>query len=239
MEKEQNRRILAFLLNLLYPIKCPFCGVVTNDGICRDCRKRLPYVMQPRCMTCGKPVRTPEQEFCADCAKIRHEFEEGRSLWLHKGRVSDAIYALKYKNLRINGEIFGKELARYYGGYLKKQGVELLVPVPLHWKRRIKRGYNQAEILAEFLGRYSGIPVDKHLLRRVKYTEAQKNLDHNQRRRNVRGAFQVKGRLTAKRIAVIDDIYTTGSTIDEAAVSLKRAGAEKVYFLTISIGQGF
>jgi len=190
-------------------------------------------------MKCGKPIRRIEKEYCTDCAAIRHEFEEGRSLWVHKEIVCDAIYALKYKNLRINGDIFGKELACYYGSYLKKHRIELLVPVPLHWKRRLKRGYNQAGIVAEALSEWSGIPADCSILKRVKCTEAQKNLDHRRRRRNVQGAFQAKKWVTVKNVALIDDIYTTGSTLDEAARILKLAGAEKVYFLTISIGQGF
>lgn len=190
-------------------------------------------------MKCGKPIQRAEQEYCADCVARRHEFEEGRSLWVHKETVCDAIYALKYKNLRINGEILGKELAHYYGGYLRKHGVELLIPVPLHWRRRLQRGYNQAELIAKVLSDDSGIPVDLRLLKRVKSTEAQKNLDPGQRRRNLRGAFCAVKEVRARRVAVIDDIYTTGSTLDEAARILKRAGAEKVYFLTISIGQGF
>lgn len=240
MQKRNSKfQLKKYFLNLFYPVKCPFCGTVTNEGICRACRESLPYVTQPRCVQCGKPIRRAENEFCADCVSARHKFEEGRSLWVHREPVSGAIYALKYKNLRINGEIFGRELARCYGGYLKKYKVELLIPVPLHWKRRLGRGYNQAAVIAEALSEYTGIPSDSRILRRVKNTEAQKNLDNKQRRRNIRGAFRAEKRIAARRVAVIDDIYTTGSTLDEAARVLRQAGAEKVYFLTISIGQGF
>ena len=158
---------------------------------------------------------------------------------MHRSPVSDAVYQLKYQNKRIYGKTFAEEMAKEYGDFLKKQKVDLLIPIPLHRFRRWKRGYNQAEILAEELGKRTGIPVAKRLLIRSKRTTPQKELDNRLRRKNIDHAFQVKNQIMAKKVVLIDDIYTTGSTIDEAARTLKRAGVQEVGFLTISIGQGY
>ena len=114
------------------------------------------------------------------------------------------------------------------------------MPVPLHFRRKRKRGYNQARILAELIGTGTGIAVDsRHLIRR-KYTNPQKILGHRQRKKNLKNAFAVKKDFVpVKTVLLIDDIYTTGSTIDAAAYVLKQRGVVNVYFLTISIGQGY
>lgn len=116
----------------------------------------------------------------------------------------------------------------------------MIVPVPLHWRRRRKRGYNQAEIVAKYLGELTGIPVETRLVIRKKYTEPQKSLNNKERVRNLKGVFEVrKTTVRQKNILLIDDIYTTGSTIDEISKILLEKGHNKVWFLTISIGQDF
>ena len=219
----------------MYPQKCPFCGKIEKQRICKECRKKILPVEEPRCKKCGKPIREAEKEYCYDCTMIRHVFEEGRSIWIHKEPVSRAVYALKYQNRRIYAKAFGEEMADQYGYYLREKKVELIVPVPLHRKKMRIRGYNQAALLAEI----TGISVDEDILVRVKNTKPLKQLNDKERRRSIRGAFSVRKSVWAKTIVLIDDIYTTGSTLDEAARVLLKAGAEKVYFLTISIGQGY
>lgn len=236
------------ILDILYPVKCPFCGEIVSagpkkrtahNGICARCREKIVYIEEPRCKKCGKPIRSEEKEYCFDCAGKTHHFEEGRNLWIHKEPVNQAIYAFKYQNLRIYGKTFGTEMAEHYENYLRKKTVDLIVPIPLHRKRKRRRGYNQAQILAKELSVHTGIPMDESVLKRVRETKPQKELDDKGRRINIRGAFAVTHPVTGRRIVLVDDIYTTGSTLDEAAKVLRRAGAEKVFFLTISIGQGF
>ena len=125
-----------------------------------------------------------------------------------------------------------------------EDGPQALVPVPLHRKRRRKRGYNQAELLAEEIGKILGIPVVANLVKRVHYTGYQKKLDPIGRKKNLEHAFAPGGdpdRLPTdfRRVIIIDDIYTTGNTVDQVAKVLKTMGFQKVYFLTISIGQGY
>ena len=119
-------------------------------------------------------------------------------------------------------------------------GPDLIIPVPLHKKRRRKRGYNQAGVLGRRLGRLLGIRVDdKSLLRRV-YTDPQKKLGRLERKKNLRNAFALKESFKPVPVVLlVDDIYTTGNTIDAVSEVLKKKGVEKVYFLTISIGQGY
>ena len=225
-------------LRLLYPPKCPLCGEL-SDGICGQCWKEYPLIQEPRCMKCGKPIKKDTEEYCFDCQKRRHHYEWGKSLWLHRGAVSDAIYAFKYKNRRIYGKIFAGELAKAYGKLFKQQGVDLIIPVPLHYSRQCQRGYNQAEILAEFLGEYLQIEVDSESLIRIRKTNPQKQNNDKERARNIKNAFALKKRIYAKNVLIVDDIYTTGSTVDEVAKTLKKGGVCNVFFLTISIGQGY
>lgn len=190
-------------------------------------------------MRCGKPMEKEEQEYCRDCLKHPVSYEQGCSVWRHRAPVSQAVYRFKYKNKRYYGRIFAEEMAKSCGGHIRRWGIEEIIPVPLHPARRRSRGYNQADILAEELGRIMDIPVNKKILYRIRNTKPQKNLDDTQRIRNLKGAFAVSKQQRIKKvILLVDDIYTTGSTIHKAASILKLAGAEKVYFLTISIGQG-
>lgn len=229
------------ILNLIYPEKCPFCGRITarkTGGICQDCRERLPYIKEPRCMKCGKPLSDESEEYCYDCKKGNHYFETGRSLWVHKMPVSKAIYGFKYHDLRCYGKIFGTEMVKELGAFLRDTKAQVIVPIPLHRRRYLDRGYNQAMVLAKVIGRRTGIPVEEILIRK-KHTNPQKVLNDVERRKNIKGAFAVKTPISYENVLLIDDIYTTGSTLDEAAKVLKNAGVQRVYFLTISIGQGF
>lgn len=126
------------------------------------------------------------------------------------------------------------------GEQIRLWGAEVLIPVPLHPKRMVKRGYNQAEIIAGETGRILQIPVDTKTVVRKVNTKPQKELNDRERRRNLNSAFAVTGsKLPWKIIVIVDDIYTTGSTVDGVSLALKAAGAEQVYFLTIAIGTGF
>lgn len=155
-----------------------------------------------------------------------------------KMQWENAVYAMKYQNRRIYGQTFGKEMAEHFLSYLWERKITLIVPVPLHSRRKRKRGFNQAEIVAKVLSENTGIAMDAGAVKRIKATSPQKELGDKGRKRNIRGAFAVQKNVKGENIVLIDDIYTTGSTLDEAARVLKKAGAENVYFLTVSIGQG-
>ena len=228
-------KIMAFL----FPNTCPFCGKVSETGICDACRKKLPFVREPYCMYCGKPIRRDEDEYCYDCGRRSHYYESGRAVWQHASMVRPAIYQFKYHNRRIYSRAFAREMVKAYGMAIRKWQIAIIIPIPLSKSRRRKRGYNQAELLAKEIGRIMEIPVDTESLIRNKNTIPQKVMDARGRRKNLQHAFVWDGpRLRGGNVLLIDDIYTTGSTIDVAAKTVKLAGAEKVHFLTVSIGQG-
>ncbi len=164
-------KIIQVFIRLLFPAKCPFCKEILSqetEGICRSCKKKIEFIKEPRCKKCGKPVFREEKEYCYDCEKNIWYFEEGRNLWVHKPPVSDAIYAFKYHNMKCYGEIFGKELAATYSGYIRRRKIDVIVPIPLHKKRKRYRGYNQAEILAKEIAEKINVPCDSKGLIRLK-----------------------------------------------------------------------
>ena len=227
------------VLDLLYPPVCPFCGKISPEGICAGCRKKIVYVREPRCMRCGKPLRDEIREYCRDCEARSSFFDRGYGMWLHREPVSGAVYRFKYKNKRNWGRIFAVELAEHYEGQIRAWGIEEIIPIPLHSSRKRKRGFNQSEVVAGILSELTGIPCRTDVLFRIRKTGPQKQLDRRGRKDNLMGAFGVSREWNAcENVLLIDDIYTTGTTVGRAAKMLKKAGAQNVYFLTISIGQG-
>ncbi len=193
-------------------------------------------------MKCGKPVED-ETMHCLDCQNSKKYFLTGKSLWSHKGSVKDSIYRFKYKNRRVYAKIYGEMLAEVFNKDIKEWEVDAMVPVPIHKKRRKSRGYNQSELLANELEKRLDmrITIYENWVRRTKNTTNQKKLDNKKRSSNVKGAFllsELKVK-TPKTVLIIDDIYTTGATINAIAKLLVENGVENVYFITISIGQGF
>lgn len=230
------------ILKLLWPEICPFCGKVYGKGICPVCVEKLKKlsVSQPVCMKCGKPVYREEQEYCYDCTVKERRFDRGRALWLHKSPVSNSIYQFKYHNQRVFGKYYALELYRQFSNIIYEWKPDRIIPIPLHSKRKRKRGFNQSAIIAKELGRLCNLPVEEKILKRIRYTNPQKELDHRTRKKNLRNAFVVTGKINGiRRVLLIDDIYTTGYTVNEAADVLKKAGVEKVFFLSVSIGQGY
>lgn len=227
---------------LLWPNRCPFCEKAEKEGACLSCREKLEalVIQEPRCMKCGKPIRYEEREYCHDCSHADHAYDRGAALWLHREPVSASIYRFKYHNQRYYAAYYAACLAEAFKAPLRRWDPEMIVPVPLHPRRRRKRGYNQAEILAKELGKLLHVPVNAKAVLRVRDTKPQKILNDRLRRKNMKGAFATGKSLEgAKRVLVIDDIYTTGNTVSAVAETLKKAGVQKVYFLTISIGQGY
>ena len=126
--------------------------------------------------------------------------------------------------------IYGKQ-------YMERWTPQLIVPVPLYPGKKRMRGFNQAAYLAERLSGYTGIPWDEQLVRKIKKTRSQKKLNAAERRRNLKKAYLVTGKISGLTVLVVDDVYTTGSTMDAMAMSLREAGAEEVYFLTVCAGR--
>ncbi|MDO5539815.1 MAG: ComF family protein [Eubacteriales bacterium] len=234
-------RLLEILLDLLFPRRCPFCGSI-SDGTCEKCRKKVIQIEHPFCYRCGRPLKREDEELCDDCRKHNHYFCQGRALYPYEKEVRESVYAVKYQNKREYLEYFSQDMAEKFQKEIQSWNPQVLIPIPMHIKARKMRGYNQAEILAEKLGEELDLPVCTRALCKIRHTANQKEMDYRQRRQNLKGAFDIdkkfldeKGRLPWKRAVLVDDVYTTGSTLDEAAKTLLEHGAEAVYFVTICI----
>jgi ComF family protein len=189
-------------------------------------------------MKCGKPLREEQAEYCGDCLSRRHSYDRGRALLHYQGQVKRSVYRFKYAGRREYAKAYAELFAAQLGSFLQETGAQALVPVPLHRARQRKRGYNQAALLARELSRLTGIPVEEHLVVRRKNTIPQKQLDVAQRQNNLKRAFKMcQNDVKLKTIILIDDIYTTGSTMDALSTLLKEHGTERVFFLTLAVGE--
>jgi len=258
--REYGGYIISSIVDMIYPPRCPLCERILahhEELICPECARTLLLVQEPKCMKCGKPIGNPEKEYCADCERHPHQFEEGRSALLYERGARGAVDRLKFYNKREYVPFFGMVLENLAVETFFRWRPECLVPVPMHPRKKAERGFDQAALLAEELGRRTGVPVREDILERTRYTKASKRLGKAGRRRNLRGAFSVrckpagedrmipagntaaaKGGRLPDRVVLIDDIYTTGATMDEAAYALQKAGVGHVFFLTVCIGRG-
>ena len=218
-------------LDLLFPQRCVGCGKEGNF-ICQSCCSSLPRVMPPLCPKCGRPQ--PSGILCPSCVGWQAEIAGIRSPFRFEGTVRQAVHQLKYKNLRA----LAAPLAKMLNDYLIANPIpaEVLVPVPLHRKRLRERGYNQSSLLAKELGKLINSPVVYDCLIRQQNTPPQaRTATVDERRKNVADAFTCVGeRLRNQQVLVIDDVSTSGATLDACAQALKAAGAVSVWGLALA-----
>ena len=220
----------------------PVCGgIVLPKGelICPGCVKKLSFVKQPVCKKCGKEITSAEREYCLDCTKHKRSFDYGRALLNYNDTAKKSMADIKYRNRREYLDFYAEAVCLRYGKLLMRLGADALVPVPVHPSRRRQRGFNQAEIFADRIGERLGIPVCPEMLVRRKKTAPQKQLNPKERLHNLEEAFAA-GAVPegGTRVILVDDIYTTGSTMEACARALLRAGVKNVYFIAICIGRG-
>lgn len=236
----RKQNLTEIVKDFLFPRRCPVCDKPVRFGkekICDECFESLQFVTAPWCMKCGKKLLL-EKNYCKDCREREHVFDRGRAVFQYES-VKRSLYAFKYGGRQEYGAFFGETAARLLRDFLENINPDALVPIPLSRQRMRRRGYNQAGVLAEEIGKQTGIPVFHDLLLRVKNTSPLKTQNLVQRQNNLKKAFIIgRNDVKLKTIIIIDDIYTTGSTIDEAARTLKEWGAEKVVFLVMACGVG-
>ncbi|MBQ5673629.1 MAG: ComF family protein [Lachnospiraceae bacterium] len=204
--------------------------------ICPACKNKLEYVQGAICIKCGKQV-SEQEEMCIDCKENTHFFDRGVALYKYPC-VRQGIYRMKYKGRKEYLDFYSQEVVERLGEQLRLWNPDAIIGVPLHKARERKRGYNQAEILASQIGDKMGIPFEKKMVLRQKNTLPQKGLDAFQRQNNLKKAFIISQNVVKlNTIVIIDDIYTTGSTMDAVASILKASGVQKVYCLTLAIGE--
>lgn len=230
------------VLDALYPRVCPLCERLLLPGevyVCADCAGKLPWAKEPRCQRCGKPIRSQENLYCADCARKEHLYIQGCAAFVYEGRLRQSVDKLKFFNRRCYAPFYGAAMKIAGSSFIRKWGIRCVVPVPMHPKKRAERGYDQAALIARELGRRTGLPVIGDALVRVRYTRASKRLGREMRQKNMRNAFAVRpGADIPEPVLLVDDIYTTGMTMDEASKALRKAGVTQIFFMTLCIVRG-
>lgn len=225
-------RVGQALLDVLFPPRCAACGAY-GSFLCQGCRAELPRARPPRCPVCWQAQA--QEVRCPRCRGERPAFAGARSPYLYQGPAREVVHALKYSYLSALARPMAALMVDYLG---EEEPIEadLLVPVPLHGRRRRLRGYNQSALLARELGRICGLPVDERALLRRRDTSPQaRSADAEARRHNVADAFRAEpARVEGRRILVIDDVMTTGATLDACAHALREAGAASVWALTFA-----
>lgn len=217
--------------DFLFPQHCLGCGR-EGDFLCLTCCRGLPRLLPPLCPRCGRPLI--REDHCSVCHKWQLEIDGVRSPFLFEGLMRQVIHQLKYNNFRALALPLARLLSEYWE--TRSLPVDVIVPVPLHARRLRERGYNQSGLLARELGKLINLPVVEGSLLRLGDAPAQVRAPNAEiRLKNVLGVFSCHdGELQGKRILLIDDICTTGATLDSCAIALKRAGVSSVWGLTLA-----
>ena len=239
-KRKRLEGILIILTNWLYPLRCPVCDgpVMSEAKCCRDCRTKLKFIENHCCYKCGKPLLQEEEEYCEDCSKRAHYFRQGKAVFEYAS-VKASLYRFKYLGRQEDAEFHGRIMAKAMQEIIWQWAPDAIIPVPLSKEREKKRGYNQAALLARQLSSAVNIPCMEDLIERSKNTIPMKELGLWQRQINLKNAFIMhRYDVKLRRVIIIDDIYTTGSTVDAIASLLLQNGVQEIYFITLAIGTG-
>lgn len=240
--------MINYLIDFVYPRRCPICGDIASPKgnlACPSCKDKLKLIVEPKCKKCGKQVEFEEEEFCFDCSKKHHQYSYGMSLWEYNKIMQKSISDYKYNGRKEYADFYIEEFIKYYSEEILRINPDVLVAIPIHKSKLNERGYNQAEILCSGIGNKLGIATLPNLLLRDKKTLPQKQLNDKERFKNLQKAFSFSQKENDKlgkqinKVLLVDDIYTTGSTIEACTRILLDNGVKQVYFATLCIGKGF
>lgn len=235
------RKISSSLFSLLFPDECRICAQplreVSRVPVCGSClAKPVPLTAEYFCVQCRSPFRSrfplDEQGRCALCRRGLRGFEAAYSFGFYEDELRELIHLFKYGRIQTLAKPLGRLLAQ---ALPREQCFDVIVPMPLHWRKRWQRGFNQSALLAREIGRRIHVPM-KSAVRRLRSTATQAGLTSAKRRLNVSGAFRARSRtkLRGKRVLLVDDVMTTGATAASCARALKLAGASAVTLLTLA-----
>ncbi len=226
------------LRDILFPPCCAACRTwipsSARDYLCLDCLLSIRHIESPICTVCGQPFHGPQgsDHVCGQCMENLPPFDTARSIFQYQGPVRTLIHRLKYND---NGYAL-KAVSSLTRDYIPQEYInpDMIVPIPLHFRRTRKRGFNQSLRLARAI--FPQIPIAIDLLKRTLNTKPQTDLPRKERLRNMRNAFTVSGRVPegVKTILLLDDIFTTGATAAACAVALKKAGIKEVHVITMA-----
>jgi ComF family protein len=235
---DRLRRIGRALVDGVLPPRCLSCGEIVDepDALCGRCWGGITFLAPPWCVLCGLPFPHPmgADAVCGDCAREPPTWHQARAVLRYDKNSRRLLLGFKHGDHTHSAAAFGRWM--YRAGSEVLAGADLLVPVPLHWTRLFQRRYNQAALLAQAVRGAGGPEVAADWLVRRRRTPAQGHLGPAARLRNVHGAFAMRARcsVAGKHVVIIDDVMTTGATVEECARVLKRAGALSIGVLTLA-----
>ncbi len=223
------------LLNFVLPPVCPFCRTLVSENktACGPCWSQIQFISAPYCPQCAKPFEfgsAVNDLKCAKCLSNPPAFKATRAVFRYDDFSRKLILSFKHHNAIHMGPLLAQWMYTHSEDILRN--VDFLIPIPLHWTRLLKRGYNQAAILSKEISKLSNVPTKLKVLERVRRTPTQGSLTPKQRQDNVRGAFHVPASaipiIQGKTLVLIDDVITTGATLDACAKTLIKAGVKEV-----------
>jgi len=235
------------LLNFIFPLDCKICEKPIRESkgysICEDCFKTIELIEQPYCVKCGKPLiptvffKQNRKILCLDCKRKKYSFEFSRSTGVYDKVLKKCIHLFKYYGEKKLAKPLGKLMvdSLVKNDEFKKK-IDLIIPVPLHGNDLKKRGFNQSVLLGKVIGDYLSIPVGESVLIKKKITLFQVNLSKKERKKNILRAFSVEKpeEIKGKNILILDDVFTTGATIEECAKELMKARTKNIFVLTLA-----
>ncbi len=221
-------------LDLFFPPRCVHCNT-PNSWLCERCFKEIDFISKNVCIYCGTPTLTADSSACKQCKDHPLQYIDAIRVaaYFKDNPIQSTIHVFKYKNRKVMASVLGEILAKSYQYYNLK--ADVIVPVPLHPAKFKKRGYNQSELLAKHLCDLVNVPLNRTSLQRIRETKTQMELGSHERRQNVANAFVCMNEaLLNKKVLVIDDVCTSGSTLDFCAAALKAGQVASVWGLTLA-----
>jgi ComF family protein len=246
------KKILGISLDFLFPAECTFCKQFLGDErfliFCKGCWEKVELIKDSICSCCGKPFESKNSFesapnfLCGRCREGFYHFDKARAIGKYEGVLKEAIHQFKYKATWTGkgkprlGRHLSEWLADHLSSDLKLSSFDLIIPIPLHKNRKRWRGFNQSEVLAKFLGQRYRVPLNTFHLYRGKETRPQIELSGDERTQNVQGAFGIRDakELEGKKIILVDDVFTTGATVNESSRVLKKAEVKEILVLTLA-----
>ncbi len=239
------KKQINFFLDIIFPPKCIFCNEILSPGteieICKTCSKKNSVIQGSVCNQCGQPIHVSDvQEKCFDCSRSKQYFKQGISIYEYRGKVKKAMVHFKFFGKKRYAVTFGKLMSDKIKQMTNWPEFDIIIYVPLHKTQLRKRGYNQAKLLAKELAQELNVPLRINIIRKDRQASHQRKLNRFQRQMNMRNTFEVDPNVSIEGLTVllVDDIYTTGATMNECARIMIKAGAKQVYIVTAAIGKG-
>ncbi len=226
---------------ILFPSFCRLCHRLLDQPgervICHQCWHQINQPSSPYCQICGRFMeRRQGADICTDCQQTKWSFSLHRSCFRYEGLIKEIILLYKYGRFRILGRDLANLILLFLVDNSIWDGLEVVVPVPLQARRQKERGFNQAEVIARYIGKTKGLPIASRAIIKIKDTPPQASLEAKLRRENVKGAYKIgqKDKIRNKIVLLVDDVFTTGSTIEECSRILKEAGAREIRAITVA-----